>query len=85
MIRKFTAGGVSVAHFGDLGHPLSPEQLAELGGCDAILIPVGGFYTIDAAGAKAAADAVGASVVVPMHYRDGAVGFDVLWANQNMD
>ena len=78
VIRKFTAGGVSVAHFGDLGHPLSPEQLAELGGCDAILIPVGGFYTIDAAGAKAAADAVGASVVVPMHYRDGAVGFDVL-------
>ena len=78
MIRKFTAGGVSVAHFGDLGHPLSPEQLAELGGCDAILIPVGGFYTIDAAGAKAAADAVGAPVVVPMHYRDGAVGFDVL-------
>ena len=78
VIRKFTAGGVSGAHFGDLGHPLSPEQLAELGGCDAILIPVGGFYTIDAAGAKAAADAVGASVVVPMHYRDGAVGFDVL-------
>ncbi len=78
VIRKFTAGGVSVAHFGDLGHPLSPEQLAELGGCDAILIPVGGFYTIDAAGAKAAADAVGAPVVVPMHYRDGAVGFDVL-------
>lgn len=78
VIRKFTAGGVSVAHFGDLGHPLSPEQLAELGGCDAILIPVGGFYTIDAAGRKAAADAVGASVVVPMHYRDGAVGFDVL-------
>ena len=78
VIRKFTAGGVSVAHFGDLGHPLSPEQLAELGGCDAILIPVGGFCTIDAAGAKAAADAVGASVVVPMHYRDGAVGFDVL-------
>ena len=78
VIRKFTAGGVSVAHFGDLGHPLSPEQLAELGGCNAILIPVGGFYTIDAAGAKAAADAVGASVVVPMHYRDGAVGFDVL-------
>ena len=78
VIRKFTAGGVSVAHFGDLGHPLSPEQLAELGGFVAILIPVGGFYTIDAAGAKAAADAVGASVVVPMHYRDGAVGFDVL-------
>ena len=78
VIRKFTAGGVCVAHFGDLGHPLSPEQLAELGPCDAILIPVGGFYTIDAKTAKAAADAVGAPVVVPMHYRSGTAGFDVL-------
>lgn len=78
VIRKFTAGGVSVAHLGDLGHPLNREQLEALGECDAVLIPVGGFYTIDAAGAKAAADAIGAPVVVPMHYRDGAVGFDVL-------
>ena len=77
-IRKFTADGISVAHMGDLGHLLSPEQLAELGPCDAALIPVGGYYTIDASAAKAVADAVGANVVVPMHYRNGPVGFDVL-------
>ena len=56
MIRKFTAGGVSVAHFGDLGHPLSPAQLEALGSCDAVLIPVGGFYTIDAPTAQAVAE-----------------------------
>ena len=28
--------------------------------------------------AKAAADAIGAKVVIPMHYRKGTVGFDVL-------
>ena len=78
VIRKFTAGGVSVAHFGDLGHPLSPAQLEALGPCDAVLIPVGGFYTIDAPTAKAVAEATGAPVVVPMHYRNGPVGFDVL-------
>jgi len=78
LIRKFTAGGVSAAHLGDLGHPLSSEHLARLGKCDAVLIPVGGYYTIDAAGAKRTAEAIGANVVVPMHYRDGAVGFDVL-------
>ena len=78
VVRKFTAGGVSAAHLGDLGHPLSEEQLAELGYCDAVLIPVGGFFTIDAAAAKRIADATGAAVVVPMHYRNGAVGFDVL-------
>lgn len=78
MVRKFIAGGVSVAHLGDLGHLLSSEQLQALGHCDAILIPVGGYYTIDAAAAKAVADAIGAPVVVPMHYRDGNIGFDVL-------
>lgn len=78
MIRKFTAGDVSAAHLGDLGHPLSKDQLAALGHCDAILIPVGGYYTIDAATAKQVADATGAAVVVPMHYRNGPAGFDVL-------
>ena len=78
MVRKFTAGGVSVAHLGDLGHPLSAAQLVELGHCDAVMIPVGGYYTIDAPTAKAVADAIGANVVVPMHYRNGPVGFGVL-------
>ena len=77
-VRKFTAGGVSVAHLGDLGHPLSAAQLAELGRCDAVLTPVGGYFTIDASTARAVADAIGANVVVPMHYRNGPVGFDVL-------
>lgn len=78
VIRKFTADGVSAAHLGDLGHPLSAAQLEAIGPCDAIMIPVGGYYTIDAAAAKAVADAIGAAVVIPMHYRDGEVGFDVL-------
>ena len=77
-IRKFTAEGVSVAHLGDLGHALSLEQVKELGHCDVILIPVGGYFTIDAPTAKAVADAVGANVVVPMHYRNGSTGYDVL-------
>lgn len=77
-IRKFTANGVSAAHLGDLGHSLSPEQLTALGHCDAVLIPVGGYYTIDAATAKAVAAATGAPVIVPMHYREGGMGFYVL-------
>lgn len=78
LIRTFTAEGLAVAHLGDLGHRLSASQLAEIGPCDAVLVPVGGFYTIDAAGAKEVSGAVGARVVIPMHYRKGSVGFDVL-------
>ena len=78
MIRTFTAEGLTVAHLGDLGHQLSAAQLAEIGHCDVILIPVGGYYTIDAAGARQVAYAIGAPVVIPMHYRKDEVGFDVL-------
>ena len=68
-IRRFTAGGRTVVHLGDLGHPLSPEQLEKITPCDALLIPVGGTYTLDAQGAKEVAEQVRARVVIPMHYR----------------
>ena len=56
----------------------SKEVLAALRGVDALLLPVGGHFTIDAKTAKAVADAVGPRVVVPMHYRLGGMGFDVI-------
>lgn len=75
-IHILRAEGLTVAHCGDLGHALSEEQLAALRDCDALLIPIGGYYTIDAETAKAVADAVAPRVIVPMHYRFGAHGFD---------
>jgi L-ascorbate metabolism protein UlaG (beta-lactamase superfamily) len=73
-IRVFTAGGVSVAHLGDLGHQLTKTQLAAIGKVDAVLVPVGGVYTVDAAGAKAVCDAISAKWVIPMHYRHAPYG-----------
>lgn len=70
--------GLRVAHFGDLGHPLSAGQLAAVGRLDAALVPVGGFYTIDAAGAKALCDALQPRVIIPMHYKDGPMGHDAV-------
>lgn len=77
-VRVFTADGVSVAHLGDLGHPLTAEQLGAIGQVELALVPVGGTYTVDAAGAKAVCDALHPRCVVPMHYRCGAYGFDEL-------
>ena len=77
-IHILTAGGVTVAHLGDLGHQLTEEQLAAIGKVDGILIPVGGTYTVDAAGAKQVCDAIRPKWVVPMHYRHGSYGFPVL-------
>ena len=75
-IHIFSAGGLRAVHLGDLGHPLSQEQLAAIGPCDAVMIPVGGTYTIDARQAHAQLETLGARVVLPMHYRLGALGLE---------
>ena len=71
-------GELRVAHLGDLGHMPGRRLLAALTGVDALLIPVGGYYTIDAATAKKIVDAVSPRVVIPMHYRLGERGYDVI-------
>lgn len=77
-IYILSAEGMRVAHLGDLGHMPDKKTLAALQGLDAVMIPVGGHYTIDAPTAKAVVDALAPRVVLPMHYRLGDMGFDVL-------
>lgn len=68
--------GIRVAHFGDLGRDLSQDELEQLKGLDVALIPVGGFFTIDALQAAAIIRAIKPDVTVPMHYYDGVSGWD---------
>lgn len=77
-VRILHAEGMRAAHLGDLGHMPGKALLAALRGVDALLLPVGGHFTIDAAQAKAVADAVEPRVVIPMHYRLGGMGYDVI-------
>lgn len=63
------AEGLRIAHMGDIGHMLSDEQIEKIGKLDVLLLPVGGVFTVDALGAKKIADALGARVVIPMHYQ----------------
>lgn len=78
IIHVFEYDGMKLAHFGDLGHPLSDDQAKEIGDIDVALIPVGGFYTIDCETAKKVAEQVNARVIIPMHYRTEQFGFDVI-------
>ena len=71
-------GEVKIAHMGDLGCELEPEQIEQLKGLDAVLIPVGGYYTINAAQAKKLVEQIKPIVTVPMHYRGENFGFDVI-------
>lgn len=77
-IHVLEAGGVRIAHLGDLGCALTETQIQAIGMLDALLLPIGGFYTIDAGEAKQVADALSPNVVIPMHYRSNAFGFDAL-------
>ncbi|MGB2854158.1 MAG: MBL fold metallo-hydrolase [Dehalococcoidia bacterium] len=64
----FTVDDVKLCHLGDLGHHLSEQQIADIGDVDVLLIPVGGFFTIDAAVATDTTEKLKPRVVIPMHY-----------------
>lgn len=72
--------GIRVAHLGDLGHTLTDDQLGEIGNIDIVLIPVGGFYTIDAEVAVEVVGQLEPKVTIPMHYKVPGMkeGFDKL-------
>jgi L-ascorbate metabolism protein UlaG (beta-lactamase superfamily) len=65
----FEGEGLRLVHTGDLGHPLSAEQVKAVGRVDLLLIPVGGHYTIDAREAHGVVEQLKPRVVVPMHYK----------------
>lgn len=70
-IYNFKIDRINVAHLGDLGQEsLSNDQLEEIGNVDILLIPVGGFYTIDASAASKIASQLEPKIIIPMHYAD---------------
>ena len=77
-IHMVDAEGKRVVHMGDIGHMLSDGQIEALGEVDVLIIPVGGFYTIDTATAFELAGKIGAKITIPMHYRGDGFGYDVI-------
>lgn len=68
-IFYFAMDDIRICHLGDLGHELTPEQAREIGKVDVLLLPVGGFYTIDANMAAKVADRLNPRIIVPMHFK----------------
>lgn len=66
--------GLKLAHVGDLGHVLTDEQVVALAApVDVLMIPVGGYYTIDAVQAVQVARQLQARVILPMHVKTAAL------------
>jgi len=73
----FTVDNVRLCHLGDLGHPLSSKNIAEIGEVDVLMIPVGGFYTIDAKVATEVMNSLTSRLVIPMHFKTEKCGFPI--------
>ena len=70
--------GEKLVHLGDLGHFPDEEQLATIASADYLLIPVGGYYTIDAEMAVKICEASRPKCIIPMHYRTATSGYPEL-------
>jgi len=73
----FEVDGIRVCHLGDLGHLLSDKQVAEMGTVDILLIPVGGYFTIDAKAASEVCNSLAPKVIIPMHYKTDKCDFPI--------
>lgn len=68
---------INLCHLGDLGHILTDREVSEIGQVDILLIPVGGFYTINPEEATQVADQIKPKVVIPMHFKTSKCGFPI--------
>ena len=77
IIFCFAVDGIRVCHLGDLGHILSNQQVADIGQVDVLLVPVGGFFTIDAQEAAQVCDQLKPRIIIPMHVSNNKCGFPI--------
>lgn len=77
IIYIIDADELCVAHLGDLGHILDDATIKKMGRIDVLLLPVGGFYTIDAQEASTIMDALKPSITIPMHFKTEKCNFPI--------
>jgi len=71
------AEGINLCHAGDLGHTLSRDKIEAIGPVDILLIPVGGFYTLDAAEVTKVMEDLNPKLVIPMHFKTEVLDFPI--------
>lgn len=67
-IRAFEMDGVRLVHMGDVGCMPQEDVIAAVSDADVMMIPVGGYYTVDAAQAQRIIERTRPRCVVPMHF-----------------
>jgi len=68
-IFVFRVDDICIAHLGDLGHVLTPDQLKMMGKIDVLLMPIaGGYFTVTPTEAREVTKQVNPKIVIPMHF-----------------
>ncbi len=77
-IYRIEIGDVRIGLLGNIDPNLSDSQLEELGVIDILILPVGGGgYTLDATSATGLVRKIDPKVVIPIHYADAALKYEV--------
>jgi L-ascorbate metabolism protein UlaG (beta-lactamase superfamily) len=77
-IYRIEVGDVRIAVLGNIASKLSESQLEELGVVDMVILPVGGGgLTLDATSAAALVRQIDPKVVIPTHYADSALTYEM--------
>lgn len=77
-IYKIISSSVSLVSLGHIYPELSDDQLEAIGLVDVLITPVGGNgYTLDAVGATKTIKKISPKVVIPVHYKDSGVKYEV--------
>ena len=77
-IYKISVGDVRGVVIGNIQPKLSDDQLEDIGVVDFAIIPVGGSgYTLDAVSASSMVRQLDPKVVIPVHYADSYINYEV--------
>jgi len=77
IIFNMLIDGMNVVHLGDLGHTLSKSESDKIGNVDVLLIPVGGYFTIDAKDADDVIKQLKPKIIIPMHFKTSKCDFPI--------
>lgn len=76
-VFTYEIDGLRIAHMGDLGHVPDKAQVAAIGHIDIMMVPVGGYFTIDAAEAIEVIQLFSPRIVIPMHFKTPVMNFPI--------
>ena len=77
LIMRVEGDGVTIVHLGDLGHMPNEAQKKAMANADVLLIPIGGYFTIDTDTAVKIIDEVKPKTAIAMHFANQYCHFPV--------